>query len=59
MWVQALSSCSSFREYLWEMMEGYGSYSAEEVDDKRSDENLPLFSSLASLVEGWFILSLH
>ncbi|XP_057774953.1 ubiquitin carboxyl-terminal hydrolase 27 isoform X2 [Salvia miltiorrhiza] len=49
--LQTLSSCASFRKYLWEMMEEYGSLSAEEVDDKCGDENLPLFSSLASLVE--------
>ncbi|KAH6791518.1 ubiquitin-specific protease 27 [Perilla frutescens var. hirtella] len=49
--LQALASCLSFRKYLWEMMEGFGSLSVIEVDEKLGDENLPLFSSLASLVE--------
>ena len=33
-------------------MEEYGSLSVEEVDDNCGSENLPLFSSLASLLEG-------
>ncbi|XP_042025553.1 ubiquitin carboxyl-terminal hydrolase 27 [Salvia splendens] len=49
--LQALSSCVSFQKYLWEMMEEYGSLSVEEVDDNCGGENLPLFSSLASLLE--------
>ncbi|KAL1569566.1 ubiquitinyl hydrolase 1 [Salvia divinorum] len=49
--LQALSSCVSFQKYLWEMMEEYGLLSFEEVDDNCGGENLPLFSSLASLLE--------
>lgn len=49
--LQALASCLSFRKYLWEMMEGFGSLPVEEVDEKWGDENLPFVSSLASLVE--------
>ncbi|KAI3451051.1 hypothetical protein Pfo_007716 [Paulownia fortunei] len=44
--LQALASCSSFRKYLWEMVEEYGSLSVEE-----GDENIPLVNSLTSLME--------
>ncbi|KAL8473738.1 hypothetical protein ACS0TY_030546 [Phlomoides rotata] len=44
--LQALASCVSFRNHLWEMMEEYGSLSVEE-----GDENVPLVNALASLVE--------
>lgn len=43
--VQALSSCSSFRKYLAEVIDEYGSLSDE------GDEDIPLVTSLASLVE--------
>lgn len=49
--LQALASCLSFRKYLLEVMEEYGSLSAEEVDKMWGDENPPLASSLTSLVE--------
>ncbi|KAK6125745.1 hypothetical protein DH2020_040519 [Rehmannia glutinosa] len=44
--LQALSSCSSFRKYLLEMVEEYGPVSVEE-----GDESIPLVNSLTSLVE--------
>ncbi|KAL0291392.1 UNVERIFIED_CONTAM: Ubiquitin carboxyl-terminal hydrolase 27 [Sesamum calycinum] len=43
--LQALASCSSFRKYLGEMLEEYGSSSVE------GDEHIPLVNSLTSLVE--------
>ncbi|KAL6518507.1 hypothetical protein OROGR_019009 [Orobanche gracilis] len=45
--LQALSSCSSFRKYLREMGEEFGSLSLEE-----GDENMSLVNALTSLVEG-------
>ncbi|XP_011100068.1 ubiquitin carboxyl-terminal hydrolase 27 [Sesamum indicum] len=43
--LQALASCSSFRKYLGEMLEEYGSSSVE------GDELIPLVNALTSLVE--------
>ncbi|KAL6583205.1 hypothetical protein OROMI_005283 [Orobanche minor] len=45
--LQALASCSSFRKYLRETAEEFGSLSLEE-----GDENISLVNALTSLVEG-------
>ncbi|KAL3615888.1 hypothetical protein CASFOL_040182 [Castilleja foliolosa] len=44
--LQALASCTSFRKYIWEMVEEYGSVSVED-----EDESIPLVNTLALLVE--------